>query len=128
MPGHTLLLKRNGEENKKPLPEDLEFGELAMNYFDGNIFFRNSNNSLIELNRLDASLNNANIISISYNEDGDVLEVLYSTGNKTVFNYDENANLISIFYLAQDSETHLYTQILEYNSDNDLIGTNWEEV
>ena len=33
--------------------------------------------------------NNANIISISYNEDGDVLEVLYSTGNKTVFNYDE---------------------------------------
>lgn len=36
-----ILLKRSQESGKKPLPEDLLFGELALNFSDGKLYYKN---------------------------------------------------------------------------------------
>jgi hypothetical protein len=40
--------KRNGEIGKKPRPEDLELGEIAINYVDESIFIKNDSGEIVE--------------------------------------------------------------------------------
>jgi hypothetical protein len=40
--------KRNGEIGKKPRPEDLELGEIAINYADESIFIKNNSGEIVE--------------------------------------------------------------------------------
>ena len=41
-----VKLKRSSVVGKIPLPEDLEHGELALNYADGVIYFKNPQNTI----------------------------------------------------------------------------------
>jgi len=41
---NTVLIKRSGTANSVPLAGNLQAGELAINYADGNLFFKNSAN------------------------------------------------------------------------------------
>lgn len=41
---NRILLKRSGVANSAPLTTDLEYGELALNYASGNLYFKNSSN------------------------------------------------------------------------------------
>jgi hypothetical protein len=41
-----IILKKSSVEGKVPLTSDLEYGELALNYSDGKLYFKNSTNSI----------------------------------------------------------------------------------
>ena len=41
---NKITLKKSSIGDKVPLPGDLEYGELALNYTDGNLFYKNSSN------------------------------------------------------------------------------------
>lgn len=41
---NTVLIKRSGTLGAVPVPGDLTAGELAINYTDGNLFYKNSSN------------------------------------------------------------------------------------
>jgi len=41
---NTVLIKRSGTANSVPLAANLQSGELAINYTDGNLFYKNSSN------------------------------------------------------------------------------------
>jgi hypothetical protein len=41
---NRVLIKRSGTANSVPLAGDLQAGELAINYTDGNLFYKNSSN------------------------------------------------------------------------------------
>jgi hypothetical protein len=41
---NRVLIKRSGTANSVPLAGDLQAGELAINYADGNLFYKNSSN------------------------------------------------------------------------------------
>lgn len=43
-----IILKRSSVAGKQPTPTSLNYGELAVNYADGKIFFRKSDNTLGE--------------------------------------------------------------------------------
>ena len=43
---NTIKLKKSSVAAKIPLASDLDYGELAINYTDGNLFFKNSNNTV----------------------------------------------------------------------------------
>lgn len=43
---NRILLKRNGVANTAPLAADLEYGELAINYTSGNLYFKNASNTV----------------------------------------------------------------------------------
>ena len=40
--------KRSDESGKIPRPEDLEFGEIAINYADESIFMKNNSGEIVE--------------------------------------------------------------------------------
>ena len=41
-----VLLKKSSVQNKVPLVTDLEYGELALNYTDGKLFFKTASNTI----------------------------------------------------------------------------------
>lgn len=43
---NQISLKKSSVADKIPLPGDLQFGELALNYTDGNLFYKNSSNTV----------------------------------------------------------------------------------
>jgi hypothetical protein len=57
---NNVLLKRSNVQGKTPLTTSLQLGELALNTFDGNLFFKKSPNGVDSLIRLD---NPGNLLS-----------------------------------------------------------------
>jgi hypothetical protein len=43
---NKIILKKSSVTAKKPLVADLEYGEVALNYADGFLYFKNSNNEI----------------------------------------------------------------------------------
>jgi superfamily I DNA and/or RNA helicase len=78
-----VLLKKSSVADKVPATSDLEYGELALNYSDGKLYFKNSQNTIqnfssqLELN----SLTDVDISTIPNN--GEVL-VYNSSSNKWI--------------------------------------------
>jgi len=120
----TIKIKKSNVENKKP--DNLEIGELALNYHDGNIYYKNSDNAIAEMKRLDARLDEMDVTNMSYNETtDDLIEVTYVSGNKIKLYYDEDGDLDYVDYFATNGSTHLFTQTLSYDENKNLIGTTW---
>lgn len=46
---NTVLLKRSSVANAIPLAGDLQYGELAINYNDGSLYFKNTANAVVTL-------------------------------------------------------------------------------
>lgn len=44
---NTITLKRSSVVDSVPLSGNLEYGELALNYADGNLFYKNAGNSVV---------------------------------------------------------------------------------
>lgn len=122
---NIVLHKKSSVENKKPLTTDLQLGELALNTHDGNIYFKKSDNSIAEMKRLDARLDQTDISSIEY-ANGDISQVTYVTGNILTFEYTDTL-LTSVLYYATDGVTHLFTQTLGYDENEFVTSTTWTE-
>lgn len=45
---NQIILKKSSVVNKAPLAEDLVYGELAINYADGKLYFKTANNIIAE--------------------------------------------------------------------------------
>jgi hypothetical protein len=74
---NTLLLKRSGNANSIPTAGNIALGELAINYADGNLFFKNGN-SQVEL------LTSSRFVSVTGNVTGGnivTLGTVSATGN-----------------------------------------------
>jgi hypothetical protein len=119
---NTIQLKKSNVENKAPT--SLEYGEIALNYHDGNFYYKNTSDQIAEFKRLDTRLNETDVSNMTYNVDGDLSEVLYVTGNKIVLSYT-NGDLTSVDYYGVDSTTHLFTQTLNYDVDGNVQSTSW---
>ena len=43
---NRIILKKSSLAGKIPLSTDLEYGELALNYTDGRLYYKNANNTV----------------------------------------------------------------------------------
>ena len=43
---NKIILKRSSVTSKVPLTSDLEYGELALNYADGKLYYKDSQNTV----------------------------------------------------------------------------------
>ncbi len=121
---NKILLKKSNVENKKPL--DLDHGEIALNYRDGNIYYKNTANDIVEMKRLDERLNATDVSSMTYSQTtGDLETVTYVTGNKTILIYDGQGDLDHVDYYGVDGVTKLFTQTLIYDGSKNLTSTTW---
>ena len=46
---NKIVLKKSSVVGRVPTPSDLEYGELALNYADGRLYYKNSNNAIASL-------------------------------------------------------------------------------
>jgi len=54
---NIVKLKRSGTANAAPVGNSLEYGELAINYADGILFYKDASNTVISFNITDAIAN-----------------------------------------------------------------------
>lgn len=52
---NKIILKKSSVGAKVPLTTDLDYGELALNYADGKLYFKNSSNAIVSLGATSAS-------------------------------------------------------------------------
>jgi len=71
---NTIKIKRSSVPGKTPAAGDLDFGELAINYADGNLFFKDSGNAV-------ATIASTKFVTV--------------TGNATAANYFGNGSTLS---------------------------------
>ena len=93
---NTLLLKKSGSADETPSAGELLHGELAINYADGKLFFKNSGNSVVQL------------LSSPGTGAGQVLFSNGSTmdGDSTFF-YDDTNNRLGIGTASPSSNVHI---------------------
>ena len=121
---NKILLKKSNVENKKPT--SLDYGEIALNYHDGNIYYKNTADDIVEMKRLDERLNATDVSQMLYSQTtGDLESVTYITGNAIVLFYDIDGDLDHVDYFGTDGVTKLFTQTLTYDGTKNLIGTTW---
>jgi hypothetical protein len=80
MPNTTIQIKKSSTTSAEP--SSLEFGELAINYADGKIFFKNSTGTIVSSNLLSVAVGgnsfgtvNANNTLITSDTSGDVFRI-----------------------------------------------------
>ena len=83
---NRVLIKRSGTANSVPLAGDLQAGELAINYTDGNLFYKNSSNvvTVIASNQfvsVAGNITGGNLNAVGLSLSGNVLSVIQSTSN-----------------------------------------------
>jgi hypothetical protein len=83
---NTVLIKRSGTANSVPTAGQLQAGELAINYADGNLFYKNSSNvvTTIASNKfvsVTGNITGDNLNAAGLSLSGNVVSVLNVTGN-----------------------------------------------
>lgn len=59
-----IILKKSATTGKVPLAADLEYGEVALNYADGKLYFKNTSNSVQSINAGALGVDSAATISL----------------------------------------------------------------
>jgi hypothetical protein len=79
------------------------------------------------IRRLDKEFEILDITSVSYNDNDEHIEVVYSTGNKEVLTRTDNnpSQITKIEYYDTDSETIIAKNEFTYDSDNRLQTSTW---
>lgn len=120
-----IKFKRTPDPDKRP--ETLEDGEIALNLHDGNIYFKHSDNTIQGMRRFDERLDTIPVVNTIYDDNGDIIEVTYLTGNKVIYNYTDR-DLTSADYYHVDGITVLYRQNILYDANGNIVGTEWIEL
>lgn len=83
---NTILLKRSDVSNSVPSVGNLLPGELAINYADGNLFFKDAANNIVLLTSTQTVSVTGNISGSNVNASGQVVAVGNVTGNYFIGN------------------------------------------
>ena len=95
-----LKLKKSSVIGKVPLAGDLEYGELALNYADGYLYYKDDSNDIQRF------LDSDGIVSAARNS-------LSASGNLV---YDPAAGIVSL-----DSDTNLYIKSIQFDTIDSAI-------
>jgi hypothetical protein len=92
---NRILLKKSSVEGKIPSASEIEFGELALNFSDGRLYFKNSDNNVDFFERVTSSiasnfdvlLNDLNLGSVTDSDIENVLN-LEAVNDSTIDSFD----------------------------------------
>ena len=112
---NTLLIKRSSTANAIPTAGQLEYGELAINYRDGNLFYKNNGNQVIVIASNQVLSVSGNVTGGNINTSGQVSATSAIIGNVLIT--DDIITPISY-----DSYGVADTGTLTVNGNLDVIG------
>ena len=108
-----IILKKSSVVDKAPLPSDLEYGELAINYSDGRLYFKNSSNSIKSFYYDPGLLDLKDVVESSSSEDGWILKT-DGNGNYSFVDPAQNIDLsLSSTDDLPEGNTNLYSKNLQ---------------
>ena len=81
---NTIKIKRSSVPGKTPAAGDLDFGELAINYADGNLFFKDSSNAVATIASTKFVNVTGNVTAANFFGNGSTLSGINSFGNVAV--------------------------------------------
>jgi hypothetical protein len=103
---NTVLIKRSSVANTTPTAGDLDYGELAINYNDGTLYFKNTSNAVTALastkfvsvtgNVTGGNVNSNGLISASGN--------ITAAGNIQTGNLSATGNISASFFIGDGSQ------------------------
>ena len=101
---NTVLIKRSSTANSVPTAGQLLAGELAINYADGNLFYKNSSNvvTTIASNKfvsVTGNITGGNLNAVGLSLSGNVVSALVSAANITT-----TANIAGSFFIGNGSQ------------------------
>lgn len=76
MSNNKIILKKSAVPGKKPQPTDLEFGELALNYADGIVYYKTNDNVVAPLSSGDAKPDS---VELGIDTTGDYVRSIFTT-------------------------------------------------
>ena len=88
----AIKLKKSAVVGKKPVTGDIDYGEVALNYADGRLFYKNSSNvikNFIDSDLMTTRLTAAAARSLS------TFEYLSTAGQTTFLNSDQGGSILS---------------------------------
>lgn len=93
---NQIILKKSSVGGKTPLPANLEYGEVALNYNDGKLYYKNSNNVIDNF-----SANTSKVESTSTNTSYPLLFSLPNNGESQLYynnlaSFNPSTNVASI--------------------------------
>jgi len=102
---NTILIKRSDVPDSVPSAANLVPGELAINYNDGNLFFKDSSNSVVLLASTKIANISGNITGGNLNTGGQVVATGNITGGNliTVGNVEATGNVAGNFFIGNGS-------------------------
>lgn len=125
----VIRLKKSSIPEKVPLVGDLEHGELALNFADGRLYFKNSSNEIASFN---SSLEDDDLIQVNDLQNNDLLvfngetssfqNVLFSDVFSIPLNLNQDFDLGFVFDSITDS------QDLGFVFDSHTSSFNWGEL
>lgn len=109
----TIKLKKSSVSGNKPGTSDLEYGELAINFADGKLFYKNSSNQIRSF--VDSSL--VQSLSLDSSEVINLVDSAYVQARQTVSTFDSDSvtNLVDSSYV-QNRQTGVGFGLFEYNA------------
>lgn len=121
-----VLLKRSSVPGRVPTTSDLDFGELAVNFADGKIYYKNSSNQIkafVDSARVEAIANAVEVIALAQLDSGEVTNLIDSAYIQTRIPESYLATLIDSAYVnlrADHYTTANFTTDFASKSTSDL--------
>jgi hypothetical protein len=81
---NKITIKRSSVPGKVPAAGDLDFGELAINYADGNLFFKNSSNTVSTIASTEFVSVTGNVTAANYFGNGSTLSGINTFSNVAI--------------------------------------------
>lgn len=106
---NKIILKRTSITGKQPLTTDLEYGELAINYADGVLFYKKNTNEIFPLN------SPKNILETDFSRESSFLIDLNGTTNAQAIDSLSTSQFESAEYTAQVTHPEFGKQISKIN-------------
>lgn len=118
---NTLLIKRSGTANAVPSSGNLELGELAINYTDGNLFYKNASNVVTLIASNKTANFSGNVTAAYFIGNGSQLTGISATGCVVVSSNSPGSPKIGDIWIDSDDGT-------EYLYFNDGTSNVWAEM
>ena len=112
-----VLLKRSSVAGKVPTTSDLSHGELAVNFADGKIYYKNSSNQIkafVDSARVEAIANAVEVIALAQLDSGEVTNLIDSSYIQTRIPESYLATLIDSAYVNLRADHYTTTN---FNTD-----------
>ena len=120
----TIKIKRSGTGGQAPTAENLAYGELALNYADGKLFYKDATNAIAEIGAGGGSgggLDSADVVDLT--QTGIEVDTFGTSSSDVQAKFagsvmpDNNSGIVAAFYNKTDSKLYV-----AFAHDGDPVG------